>query len=41
MVFVDYCIVDTGKQDLSAQFLRMQKIQFIDLQEPFECYEED
>ena len=32
MDFVDNCIVDSEEQDLSTQFLQMQKNQLIDLQ---------
>ena len=36
--FVDDFIVDSEEQDLSTQFLQMQKIDIIDLQEHFERY---
>ena len=36
--FVDYCVVEEGEEDLSTQFLQMQKNQLIDLQEHFERY---
>ena len=36
--FVDDCIVDSEEQDLSMQFLQMQKNQLFDSQEHFERY---
>ena len=36
--YVDDCIVDSEVQDLSTQFLQMQKNQLIDSQEQFERY---
>ena len=36
--FVDDCVVEEDEEDLSAQFLRMQKNQLIDLQEHFGRY---
>ena len=36
--FVDDCIVEEEEEDLSTQFLQMQKNQLIDLQEHFERY---
>ena len=36
--FVDDCIVEEEENDLSTQFLEMQKNQLIDLQEHFERY---
>ena len=36
--FVDDCIVDSEEQDLSIQFLQMQKNQIFDSQEHFERY---
>ena len=36
--FVDDCVVEEEENDLSTQFLQMQKNQLIDLQEHFERY---
>ena len=36
--FVEDCIVEEEKNNLSTQFLQMQKNQFSDLQEHFEPY---
>ena len=38
MDFVDDCIVDSEKPDLSTRFLQMQKNHLADLQEHFGCY---
>ena len=38
MDFVDDCIVDSEEQDLSTQFLQMQKNQLLDLHEHFKRY---
>ena len=38
LIFVDDCVVEEEENDLSTQFLQMQKNQLVDLQEHFERY---